>query len=371
MADYALLSDTKFKKGHSARAETQPFPRRFAPYSTGCRVTVAPDFDLHSLERFLGGPVELAPVNSGQSNPTWFVTCKGQAMVLRKKPAGATLASAHAVDREFRILQTLQDSGLPLPRVLRMVEDSSVIGTPFYLMERLHGQVCNSSALPDLAPADRRTLHLEAARVLAGLHQLDWRGLGLSDYGRDGDYYPRQVRRWCGQWAALDKQGHPVMDALSRHFASTGPVQNPTTIVHGDYRIGNLMYGTAPARLVGVLDWELSTLGDPLADLAHWAMFYDLTPAQMGGLAGLDLAALGLPDRAAFLDAYLAAGGCAAPLTPWHRAFAMFRMAVILEGITARAAAGQAASADARAVGALAPDFAALAERLLASDRHP
>ena len=333
-------------------------------------MTVAPDFDPRSLEGFLGGPVDLTAVSSGQSNPTWFVTCQGQAMVLRKKPAGTTLASAHAIDREFRILQALQDSGLPVPRVLRMVEDASVIGTPFYLMERLHGQVSESSALPDLPAADRHAVHLHAARVLARLHQLDWRGLDLSDYGRDGGYYSRQVRRWCGQWAALDKQGHPVMDAMASHFASTIPPQNPTTIVHGDFRIGTLMYDTGPARIVGVLDWELSTLGDPLADLAHWAMFYELTPAQMGGLAGLDLAALGVPDRAAFLDAYLAAGGCAAPLTRWHRAFAMFRMAVILEGITARAAAGQAASADALAVGALAPDFAALAERLLASDRH-
>lgn len=333
-------------------------------------MTIVPDFDPARLERFLGGPVQLEAVNGGQSNPTWFVACKGQALVLRKKPAGATLDSAHAVDREFRILSALRDSGVPVPRVMRMVDDPGVIGTPFYLMERLTGHVSDTSDLPALSVQDRRALHLDAARVLARLHRLDWRALGLGDYGRDGDYYARQVRRWCGQWAALERRRDPLMDGLSAFFTNHIPPQNPTTLVHGDYRIGNLMYGGIPARIVGVLDWELSTLGDPLADLAHWAMFYDLTPAQMGGLAGLDMAALGLPDRAAFLEAYVAAGGCAAPLTNWHRAFAMFRMSVILEGITARAAAGQATSADARAVGALAPDFAALAEGLLASDRH-
>lgn len=333
-------------------------------------MSIAPDFDPARLEHFLGSPAHLEAARGGQSNPTWFVTCKGQALVLRKKPAGTTLDSAHAVDREYRILSALQDSGVPVPRVVQMVDDPGVIGTPFYLMERLAGHVSDSSDLPGLDAADRRAVHLEAARVLARLHALDWAGLGLGDYGRPAGYYPRQVRRWCGQWTALEGQHNPLMDALSAHFAATIPAENATTIVHGDYRIGNLMYGANPARIVGVLDWELSTLGDPLSDLAHWAMFYDLTPAQMGGLAGMDMVGLGLPDRTAFLEAYVAAGGCSAPLTPWHRAFAMFRMAVILEGITARAAAGQATSADARTVGALAPDFAGLAEGLLAADRH-
>jgi aminoglycoside phosphotransferase (APT) family kinase protein len=357
------------QKGRCARADSQLFPPIPSRCHRGLGVSIAPDFDPQRLAQFLGAPLHLEAVDGGQSNPTWFLTCAGQAMVLRKKPAGATVSSAHAVDREFRILTALQGSGVPVPRVIRMVDDPDVIGTPFYLMERLAGRVSDRSDLPDLRAPERHALHLEAAAVLARLHGLDWRGLGLGDYGRDGGYYPRQVRRWCGQWAALEQRAAPLMDALAAHFARTLPPENPTCIVHGDYRIGNLLYGGQGPRLLGVLDWELSTLGDPLADLAHWAMFYELTPAQMGGLAGLDMAALGLPDRAAFLEAYVAAGGCGASLTPWHRAFAMFRMAVILEGITARALAGQATSADARAVGALAPDFARLAERLLASDR--
>jgi aminoglycoside phosphotransferase (APT) family kinase protein len=331
---------------------------------------LAPDFDLDRLEAFMGAPLQLEAINSGQSNPTWFVTSPEQEFVLRKKPAGTTIDSAHAVDREFRIMSALQGSGVPVPRMVRMVDDPDVIGTPFYLMERLRGQVSDTTDLPALGALDRKAVHLDAARVLARLHRLDWQALGLADYGRHTDYYPRQVRRWCGQWDALDHRHDPLVDSLSAYFRTNLPDENPTTIVHGDYRIGNLMYGGTPARIVGVLDWELSTLGDPLADLAHWAMFYDLTPAQMGGVSGLDLGALGLPDRAAFLATYAEAGGCDAPLTAWHRAFAMFRMAVILEGITARAAAGQAASADACAVGALAPDFARLAEGILSSDRH-
>ena len=149
---------------------------------------ITPDFNPLHLERFLGAPVHLDAANGGQSNPTWFLTCKGQALVLRKKPAGATLDSAHAVDREFRILSALQCSGVPVPRVVRMVEDPEVIGTPFYLMERLEGHVADTSDLPDLAADGRRAVHLHAARVLARLHGLDWQALGLGDFGRDGDY---------------------------------------------------------------------------------------------------------------------------------------------------------------------------------------
>lgn len=330
-------------------------------------MTVTPDFDPARLARFLGGPVDLHPAAGGQSNPTWFVTHGGQDLVLRKKPAGATLDSAHAIDREYRILAALQDTDVPVPRVVRMVDDPEVIGTPFYLMGRLQGQVSDTTDLPGLTPPDRRAVHLHAARVLAALHRLDPVALGLADFGRQGGYYARQVRRWCGQYAALDMQD-PLLDRLAAWFAANIPPESPTTIVHGDYRIGNVMVGTDPARIVGVLDWELSTLGDPLADLAHWAMFYDLRPDQMGGIAGLDLAALGLPDQAEFLAEYRAAGGASAPLRPFHRAFALFRMAVILHGITARANAGQATRDDARAVGALAPDFAKAADRLLSRD---
>lgn len=332
-------------------------------------MTVQPDFDPADLERFLGGAVQISAVSSGQSNPTWFITHNGNALVLRKKPRGATVAGAHAIEREYVILKALQKTDVPVPQVVQMVDDPAIIGTPFYLMHRLPGHVSEDTFLPDLPPAGRRDLHLHAAKVLGTLHSLDWADLGLAGYGRHDGFYARQVKRWCRQWQELTTRADPRLDALAQWFAANIPSETPTTIVHGDFRIGNLIHTADPARISGVLDWELSTLGDPLADLAHWAMFYDLRPDQMGGLAGLDLAALGIPDLDAFLDSYRAAGGTSAPLTPFHRAFAHFRMSVILEGITARADAGQSASADARAVGALAPDFVRLADRLLSTDK--
>ncbi len=330
-----------------------------------------PDFDPIRLERALGAAVQLAPVSGGQSNPTWFVRCNGREMVLRKKPRGATLASAHAIDREYRVMAALQNTGVPVPGLVLFEPDPEVIGTPFYLMERLAGTVSDDTALPGLSPDDRRAVHLGAARVLAGLHRVDFTAAGLGDYGRPFGYFSRQVTRWRGQLQATEAPQDARMDALARWFDGNIPPENPAAIVHGDYRIGNLMLAQDPAGIAAVLDWELSTLGDPLADLAHWSMFYALRPDQMGGLAGLDLAAQGLPDAAEFLDTYRAAGGCDAPLRPFHRAFAMFRMAVICTGITARAEAGQATSADALAVGALAPDFVRLAEQQLSTDTHP
>ena len=327
-----------------------------------------PDFDPSALMSLLGGPVRIEPVGGGQSNPTWFVTAKGKRLVLRKKLRGATLDSAHAIDREYRVLTALQDHGLPLPRPVHFESDPSLIGTPFYLMERLPGRVSHYTALPDLSPGNRQAVHLDAARVLARLHGVDITAAGLSDVGRDGRFFARQVTRWTRQWQALDHRRDARLDALADWFARNIPPENPTTLVHGDYRVGNLLYSGDPARITGVLDWELSTLGDPLSDLAHWGMFYQLRPNQIGGLAGLDLAKLGLPDAAAFLEAYHQAGGCDAPLRPFHRAFALFRLAVICEGITARAEAGQATSANARSVGALAPDFARLAEAQLSTD---
>jgi len=327
-----------------------------------------PDFDPAALAGLLGGPVRLDPVGSGQSNPTWFVTAAGRMLVLRKKPGGATVSGAHAIDREYRVLCALQDSGLPLPRPVHYETDPALIGTPFYLMERLHGRVFDDTALPGLAPDARHAVHMQAAQVLARLHRVDVAAVGLDDFGRHSGYFARQVSRWRKQWQALDHRTDARIDALAEWFWHNIPPESPTTLVHGDYRVGNLMIGQDPARITGVLDWELSTLGDPLADLAHWGMFYDLRPNQMGGLAGLDLAQLGLPDGATFIDAYRAAGGCGAALRPFHRAFALFRMAVICEGITARATAGQSTSADAQAVGALAPDFARLAEARLSTD---
>jgi aminoglycoside phosphotransferase (APT) family kinase protein len=325
---------------------------------------MTPDFDPARLEPLFGGPVRLvAAGGDGQSNPTWFVHTADQQVVLRKKPAGQIARGAHAVEREYRIMAALAKTPVPVPRMILLEPDPAVIGTPFYLMARLAGNVDTQTGLPAVSPADRRSLHLAAARILGQLHALDWRALGLADFGRPADYYARQMHRWRGQLDTLGQTAAGPLHELADWFAANGPAENSATLVHGDYRIGNLIHDGG--AITGVLDWELSTLGDPLSDLAHWSMFYDLRPDQMGGIAGLNPVALGIPSRQEFLEVYRAAGGCSAPLCRFHRAFAMFRMSVILEGITAREQAGQSTSENAHAIGALAPDFAQLARDIL------
>lgn len=331
-------------------------------------MTIKPDFDPVALEGFLGGPVALSPVASGQSNPTWFVTQGTRRLVLRKKPMGATLDSAHAVEREYRIMKALADSGVPVPKMVMLEEDPSVLGTPFYLMERLEGAVSDKSAMEGLDNEQRREIYRASGKVLASLHRVDWESIGLSDYGKHSGYYERQVRRWARQWQASKTREDLRMDELETWFATHLPAEQPTTIVHGDFRIGNLMYALDPARIVGVLDWELSTLGDPLADLAHAMMFWRLQPDQLGGLAGLDLGRLHIPDEREYMDIYREARGEDCVLLPFHRAFAFYRMAVIFEGITARAKAGQAAHEDALKIGALAPACRDIAIELLSGD---
>lgn len=331
---------------------------------------IVPDFDPEALTQVLGGPVSLSPVANGQSNPTWFVDQGERRLVLRKKPRGAVLASAHAIEREYRVMAALADSGVPVPRMVMLEEGAEVLGTPFYLMERLEGQVSEESALPDV-PADlRRGVYTDAARILAALHRVDWSAAGLEDFGRHENYYARQVRRWSRQWEASKTREDAEIDALSTWFAQNTPEDSGTCIVHGDYRIGNLMVAPDGGSISGVLDWELSTLGDPLSDLAHFVMFWSLAPDELGGLAGLPLDDLGLPTPRAFVDQYREAGGTEAQLTPFHRAFAFYRMSVIFEGITARAKAGQAAHSDAVAVGALAPVCARRAAEILSKDER-
>ncbi|MEQ5871553.1 phosphotransferase family protein [Sagittula sp. NFXS13] len=329
---------------------------------------VKPDFDPSALEKVLGGPVELRPVTSGQSNPTWFVTCGTRDLVLRKKPSGTTLSSAHAVDREYTVMNALRTTSVPVPAMVLFEADETVLGTPFYLMQRLEGTVSEDSSLPELDVQGRETLYADAAQTLAQLHRVDWNAVGLAEFGRSDGYYARQVKRWSRQWEATCSEANPRIEELTAWFRANIPAENKTTIVHGDYRIGNLMYDPATAHIRGVLDWELSTLGDPMADLAHWLMFYEFAPSQLGGIAGLGVAGLGIPSASRFLDLYREAGGEEAECLPFHRAFAFYRMAIIFEGILARARTGQAASADALEVGALAPVCTGLAEKIISKD---
>jgi len=327
------------------------------------------DFNPERLSaRLGGGTVEIQRISGGQSNPTYFIEHGGRRMVLRKQPAGNTLPSAHAVDREHRVMAAVGSTGFPVPEMILLEEDPGPIGTSFYLMERLDGRVFPDSALPEMSAEDRGAAYRDMARTLARLHALDWEEIGLTGFGRPGGYFARQVARWTKQWHLSKTRDDDNIDQLCTWLADNVPADDRTTIVHGDYRIGNLMFAPDAPRIVGVLDWELSTLGHPLADLAHLGTFWDFEPDQLGGIAGLDLAALGLPTRDAFTEEYVAAGGCDAPLSTFHRAFALFRFAIIFEGIAARHQSGNAAGEDAEAVGGLAASCAAKAIDALSRD---
>lgn len=321
--------------------------------------------DTTGLAAFLGqalpgmeGPLRLAPIGGGQSNPTYLLEAGGRRMVLRKKPAGPILPSAHAIEREYRVLGALQGTGVPVPRPLQLCEDPGVLGTPFYLMEHLEGRVFADGTLPGLAPEERREVWLDMGRVLGRLHAVDPVAVGLGDFGRPGDYFQRQLARWSRQWAAAEGVAIPDLDRLAGWLTENLPADDGRlAIAHGDYRLGNLIFHARQPRVVGVLDWELSTLGHPLADLGFACMAWHTAPEEYGGIAGLGVA--GIPTQEEFVAAWAAEAPDAGPLRPFHIAFALFRFAVIFVGIGQRAAAGSAASAEGAALAPLAARFAA------------
>ncbi len=333
------------------------------------------EFDAARLDAYLraalpdraAGPMTLERISGGQSNPTFFLSYPdaGTRLVLRKKPPGPLLPSAHAVDREYRILKALAGSAVPVPPVLLFEADEGVVGTPFYLMERLEGRVFHDTALPGVTPGDREAMYFAMAETLAALHGFDWQAAGLADYGKPGNYYARQIARWGRQWQETKTQDIPAVDRvfgwLSEHLDETPE----TTIVHGDFRLGNLMFAPDRPEVIAVLDWELSTLGHPLSDVAFSCLPWHSTPAMYAGIVGLDRQALGIPTQAAYLDRYCAAAGRAEGPGRFHLAFSLLRFAVILDGIAARAKAGNAAAENAVAVGEMAESFALRAEAVI------
>ncbi|MGU3495427.1 phosphotransferase family protein [Xanthobacteraceae bacterium A53D] len=306
----------------------------------------------------LSGTMEVTPIAGGQSNPTFFVTYGDRRLVLRKQPPGALLPSAHAVDREHRIISALRDTGVPVPPALLYCDDRTVVGTPFYVMERVDGRVFHDCTLPGVAPSERAAMYASMARTLAALHNVDVAAVGLSDYGRPGNYFARQVSRWSRQWREIRTREDANIEHLIRWLPEHMPADDTTAIVHGDYRIGNLMFHPTEPRVVALLDWELSTLGHPLADLAHSAMAWHSLPDEYGGIRGLPLETLGIPDLDAYLAVYDGEARHGQKLAPFHMAFALFRWSMIFEGIAARAKAGTASSSDAGATGHLAAVFA-------------
>ena len=326
------------------------------------------EFDVNRLEQFLKnklpelrGPMQVNRIGGGQSNPTFFVSFDNRELVLRKQPASTLLPSAHAVDREFRVMQALSQTTVPVPQVVLFHAERDVVGTPFYIMEKLPGRVFSECALPNMTPHERKAIYLGMAEAMAALHQVDWAAIGLSDYGREGSYFSRQLARWSRQWTMSKTRDDAAIELLIEWLGKNMPNESETTISHGDFRLGNLMFHPTEPRVVGILDWELSTLGHPLADVAFNCMAFRTLPEEYGGIRGLDLNALGIPLEADYLNHYYKCSGRTDGVTAFHFAFALFRMAVIFEGIAARAASGNAASSDAAQVGGLSAAFAARA----------
>ncbi len=326
-------------------------------------------FDLDAVAAWMAahvegfkGPVQATKFATGQSNPTFRLTSPSGAYVLRRKPPGQLLKSAHAVDREFRVQRALAGSAVPVTRMHALCEDDAVIGSMFYVMDYVDGRTFVDPRLPDVSMEDRSTIFDDMNRVLAAIHAVDLHATGLSDYGPQGNYYQRQIDRWTKQYRATETDAIADMDALIDWLQANRPEDDgQVTLVHGDYRIDNLLFAKDRPACVAVLDWELSTLGHPYADLASVIMQWSLPPGDAGrGLAGVNRASLGIPEDQAFIDSY-----CARMDIPgidrfgFYLAFCFFRMAAILQGVKKRALDGNASNPErALELGTFVPAFA-------------
>ncbi|KNG94360.1 phosphotransferase family protein [Pseudaestuariivita atlantica] len=310
----------------------------------------------------LRGPFEAEKFASGQSNPTYKLTSPSGTYVLRRKPEGALLKSAHAVDREFRVQKALADTGVPVVRMHTLCEDDAVIGTAFYVMDHVEGRIFFDPGLPDATPDERGAIYDAMLQVLAAIHSVDLDQTGLGDYGPEGHYLARQLGRWTKQYRASETEPLPDMDALIAGLEAALPEDDgQRTLVHGDYRIDNLIFAPDAPRVSAVLDWELSTTGHPYADLAALVMQWQLPPGKVGrGLAGLDRARLGLPTDADAIARYCALRGIDGIADfNVYLAFAFFRMAAILQGVKKRGLDGNASNPEQAALyGSFVPVFA-------------
>jgi aminoglycoside phosphotransferase (APT) family kinase protein len=299
------------------------------------------------------GPLAASKFRGGQSNPTYRIDAASGTFVLRRKPPGQLLASAHAVDREFRVIEALHGH-VPVAAPLHLCRDESVIGSMFYLMEFVDGRIFWDPALPDIDAAGRGAYYDEVIRVLAAIHRVDVDVVGLGDFGRPGNYFERQVARWTEQYRRSEKTALPAMERLIAALPARCPVDDGSrALVHGDFRIDNLIFHPTEARILAVVDWELSTLGHPLADLGYFCMALRLPQRGLiPGLAGADRSALGIPDETALLAAYAAASG-RGPVADWPfvLAFSFFRLAAIAQGVARRAQQGNASSTQAGQAG--------------------
>jgi aminoglycoside phosphotransferase (APT) family kinase protein len=314
------------------------------------------------------GPMDVRQFAGGQSNPTYLIQTASHRYVLRRKPPGKLLPSAHAVDREYRVLEALKGSDVPVAETYALCEDQEVIGSSFYVMSYVEGRIFWEATLPDVAPSDRRAIYQEMVRVQAALHSVNYEAVGLGDYGRAGAYVERQVTRWSQQYRA--SQTEPIeameklMDWLPRHI----PAGEQSGIVHGDFRLDNTIFHPSEPRILAVLDWELSTIGNPMVDFAYFCMRYHIPDTAFKGLGGVDTRALMIPSEAECIAQYCRLRGIDSVSSKdwaYYMAFCMFRLAAILQGIMARAMQGNASSDTALEAGRRTRPLAELAWSLV------
>ena len=323
------------------------------------------DFDPKALIEFMqsrfGGTHEtaLSKVSGGQSNPTYYVAHGNQSLVLRKQPNGPILKGAHAIAREYRVLEALHPAGLPVPKPVLFHDDPSVLGTPFYLMEKVDGRIFDECSLPGFDGPERHALWMGLADALATLHNVVPDAVGLETYGRSGQYFERQIELWGRQWRKSDHHDIPELDRLLSWLCDHLPSDDgEVCLAHGDFRMGNMIFHPTEPRVIAILDWELSTLGHPMADLGYCTIPWHSAPDEYGGILGLAQTTPGLPYEEEFVARYFASSRFDMPLLPFHQAFALFRFAVIFVGIADRARHGNAAGTNVQALAPLAYRFA-------------
>jgi aminoglycoside phosphotransferase (APT) family kinase protein len=314
------------------------------------------------------GPLTAEKFAGGQSNPTYLITAASGKYVLRRKPPGVLLKSAHAVDREFRVMSALVQSAVPVPKMHLFCDDDSVIGSMFYVMDYIDGRIMWDAALPEQSNTERSAIYDAMNQVLADLHNVDVEAVGLSDYGRPGNYFERQLSRWTSQYRASETLAIPAMETLIQWLAENLPPDDGLVCInHGDFRLDNMMFDRNEPKVLALLDWELSTLGHPYADLAYQCMQLRIpTTAAIPGLGGMDREALGIPSEKNYVKRYCERRGIAG-IDHWvfYLAFSFFRLSAILQGVYKRALDGNASSQKAINYGALAAPLAELGVSLI------
>ena len=336
-------------------------------------VTERHRFDIEALREYLqrelpgfAGPLQVRQFQGGQSNPTYLLGTPKRNYVMRSKPGPAAklLPSAHAVEREYRVMRALRPHGVPVPEVLLLCEDEAIIGRAFFVMQHVEGRVLWDPSMPGLASSDRAAIYDEMNRVIAALHRVNVNAAGLADYGRAGNYFERQIGRWSKQYRASETETIGAMDRLIDWLPRHVPPGDETSVVHGDFRLDNLIFHPKEPQVLAVIDWELSTLGHPLADFSYLCMSWHIPPGAFRGIAGLDLAALGIPGEAAFIGRYCQRTGRSG-IGDWnfYLAYNLFRIAAILQGVYKRATEGLASADDAFKAGANAKVLAEIGWR--------